>query len=66
MIREIDAHQKWTRFFGFCLNMAFTANLPIVLSMASSNVAGFTKKTTANSMVKLVSEYLRIRSEADI
>lgn len=56
MIREIDAHQKWTRFFGFCINMAFTANLPIILSMASSNVAGFTKKTTANSMVKLVSE----------
>lgn len=51
MIREIDAHQKWARFFGFCINMAFTANLPIILSMASSNVAGFTKKTTANSMV---------------
>jgi hypothetical protein len=51
MIRQIDQKYMWTRFFGFCLNMAFSANFPIVLSMSSANVAGFTKKSTANSMV---------------
>jgi hypothetical protein len=53
MIREIDAQYRWTRFFEYCINMAFSANLPIVLSIVSSNVAGFTKKSTANSMVCL-------------
>lgn len=51
MIRQIGQQHMWPRFFGFCLNMAFTANFPIVLSMSSANVAGFTKKSTANSMV---------------
>lgn len=51
MITEIDPQHRWARFFGFCINMAFSANLPIILSMVSSNVAGFTKKSTANSMV---------------
>lgn len=52
MIRQIDMEQTWTRFFGYCLNMAFTANFPIILSMSSANVAGFTKKSTSNSMVR--------------
>lgn len=51
MIRQIDQERMWARFMGFCLNMAFSANFPIVLSMSSANVAGFTKKSTANSMV---------------
>lgn len=51
MIRQLDQDQMWARFFGFCLNMAFSANFPIVLSVSSANVAGFTKKSTANSMV---------------
>ena len=43
MVRELDAHHRWARFFGYCINMAFTANMPIILSMVASNVAGFTK-----------------------
>lgn len=52
MIRQIDEKHMWARFFGFCLNMAFSANFPIVLSMSSANVACITKKSTANSMVR--------------
>lgn len=51
MIRQIDADRIWTRFAGFCLQMSFTANFPIVLSLSSANVAGFTKRSTANAMV---------------
>lgn len=51
MIRELDATLPWSRFFGFCLSLAYTANIPLILSMSSSNIGGFTKKTTVNAMV---------------
>jgi hypothetical protein len=51
MIREVDPTQIWTRFMGYCLCIAFSANFPMVLSMSSGNIGGFTKKNTANAMV---------------
>lgn len=51
MIRQVDQDQLWARFFGYCLCMGYSANMPVVLSMSSANFGGFTKKTTANSMV---------------
>ncbi|KAF3007713.1 hypothetical protein E8E13_009639 [Curvularia kusanoi] len=51
MIREIDPAQVWTRFMGYCLCIAFSANFPMVLSMSSGNIGGFTKKNTANAMI---------------
>ncbi|KAH7085819.1 putative MFS allantoate transporter [Paraphoma chrysanthemicola] len=51
MIRQLDASQIWARFFGFCLSIAYTANIPLVLSMSSGNVGGFTKKSTVNAMI---------------
>jgi hypothetical protein len=51
MIREVDRTQIWTRFMGYCLCIAFSANFPMVLSMSSGNIGGFTKKSTANAMV---------------
>ena len=51
MIREADPTQIWTRFMGYCFCIAFSANFPMVLSMSSGNIGGFTKKNTANAMV---------------
>lgn len=51
MVREVDAADIWTRFAGYCLCLAYSANFPLVLSINSSNVGGFTKKNTANAMV---------------
>ncbi|KAM3476065.1 hypothetical protein MY5147_003385 [Beauveria neobassiana] len=44
-------HGKWSRFFGYCLTMGYTPNFPIILSMLSANIAGFTKKMTVNAML---------------
>ncbi|KAJ4400958.1 hypothetical protein N0V91_008337 [Didymella pomorum] len=51
MIREIHPSQIWARFMGYCLCIAFSANFPMVLSMSSGNMGGFTKKSTANAMI---------------
>lgn len=51
MVGQLDG--KWGRFFGYCLTMGYTPNLPIILSMLSANIAGFTKKMTVNAMVRL-------------
>lgn len=51
LIRQLDATHIWARFIGFCLSIAYTANIPLVLSMSSGNVGGFTKKNTVNAMV---------------
>lgn len=52
MIREVSEEQKWARYAGYCLTVAFTANFPLVLSMVSGNFGGFTKKMTVNAMVE--------------
>lgn len=51
MIRQLDATHVWPKFIGFCLSLAYTANIPLTLSMSSGNVGGFTKKSTVNAMV---------------
>jgi hypothetical protein len=51
MVRELDASNIWPRFIGYCFCIAYSANFPLVLSISSSNVGGFTKKNTANAMV---------------
>lgn len=52
MVREIHGN-KWGRFFGYCLTMGYTPNLPIILSMLSANIGGFSKKMTVNAMVSV-------------
>lgn len=52
MVRQIDAHHKWGRFFGYCMTMGYTPNFPIILSLFSANTGGFTKKMTINAMVR--------------
>ncbi|CAO2650296.1 Nn.00g015880.m01.CDS01 [Neocucurbitaria sp. VM-36] len=51
MIRQLDASHVWPKFIGFCLSLAYTANIPLTLSMSSGNVGGFTKKSTVNAMI---------------
>jgi len=51
MVRQLDPTSIWPRFFGYCLCIAYSANFPLVLSMSSSNIGGFTKKNTVNAMV---------------
>lgn len=50
-IRKVPSSQIWTRFMGYCLCIAFSANYPMVLSMSSGNIGGFTKKNTTNAMI---------------
>lgn len=52
MIRQVPPEQKWARYAGNCLSVAFTANFPLVMAMVSGNFGGFTKKMTVNSMVR--------------
>ncbi|KAF2117614.1 major facilitator superfamily domain-containing protein [Lophiotrema nucula] len=51
MIRQINNENIWARFMGYCLNIAYSANFPMILAMVSGNVGGFTKKSTANAMI---------------
>ncbi|KXJ87119.1 major facilitator superfamily domain-containing protein [Microdochium bolleyi] len=51
MIRQVAPEHQWARFFGYCLSLGYSANFPMLLAMTSSNIGGFTKKTTANAMI---------------
>lgn len=53
VIRQVDNSHIWARYSGYCLLSAYTANFPLLLSLNVANVAGITKKTTANAMVSL-------------
>ncbi|KAL3965159.1 hypothetical protein ACCO45_002163 [Purpureocillium lilacinum] len=49
MVRQLPPEQKWSRYGGYCLILAFSANFPLVMSLASGNFGGFTKKMTVNA-----------------
>lgn len=51
LVRELPEHDKWGRYAGTCLMGANSASFPLLMSMVSSNVGGFTKKTTVNAIV---------------
>ncbi|KAJ5219524.1 Major facilitator superfamily transporter [Penicillium chermesinum] len=50
LVRELPADHKWGRYAGTCLMGAFSAVIPLLLSMVSGNIGGFTKKTTVTSL----------------
>jgi hypothetical protein len=54
VIRQVNNSHIWARYSGYCLLSAYTANFPLLLSLNVANVAGITKKTTANAMVRLL------------
>lgn len=39
------------RMAGFCLSLAFSANMPLAMSLITSNVHGFTKRAVINACV---------------
>lgn len=51
MVRQIERSHHWARLIGISLSITYTANIPLILSMSSGNIGGFTKKNTVNSMV---------------
>lgn len=51
MVYKIDESRIWARFFGYCLCIAFSGNFPMIFTMSTANIAGFTKKSTVNAAV---------------
>ncbi|KAL4737311.1 major facilitator superfamily domain-containing protein [Aspergillus similis] len=50
----LDESYRSGRLAGFCLSLAFSANMPIALSLVTSNVGGMTKKATVNACVQIM------------
>ena len=61
LVRQLPEHDKWGRYAGTCLMGANSASFPLLMSMVSGNIGGFTKKTTVNAMVSrfLASYYFK-------
>lgn len=51
MMAVLPAEQKVSRLAGVYLTVAISINTPLLLSLVSSNVAGFTKKATVSAMI---------------
>lgn len=54
LVRQLPEHDKWGRYVGTCLMGANSASFPLLMSMMSGNIGGFTKKTTVNAMVTFI------------
>ncbi|KAH8895497.1 MFS general substrate transporter [Thozetella sp. PMI_491] len=53
MIKLLPNSEKLSRLAGFWLITAVAPTFPVMLSLASSNIAGFTKKSTVMAMIFL-------------
>lgn len=51
LMYAVDASDQAGRMAGFCLSLAFAANMPLGLSLVTSNVQGFTKRAVVNACV---------------
>lgn len=50
LIRQLPLSNRGGRYCGILLVMAFCNNFPLVLSLISSNVGGFTKRSTTSAV----------------
>ncbi|KAM3555476.1 hypothetical protein ARSEF4850_005984 [Beauveria asiatica] len=50
LVRQMPEENKWGRYAGTCLMGANSASFPLLMSMVSANIGGFTKKTTVNAL----------------
>ncbi|OAA49688.1 Major facilitator superfamily transporter [Cordyceps fumosorosea ARSEF 2679] len=50
LVRQLPEPDKWGRYVGTCLMGANSAAFPLLMSLMSGNVGGFTKKTTVNAI----------------
>ncbi|KAJ5979558.1 hypothetical protein N7481_006856 [Penicillium waksmanii] len=53
MVKLLPTSEKLSRLAGFWLVMAIAPAFPLMLSLAASNIAGFTKKSTVMAMIFL-------------
>ncbi|KAL2857735.1 major facilitator superfamily domain-containing protein [Aspergillus pseudoustus] len=51
MVSQIDPSKKVSRLAGMWLFPAYSAGIPILMSIVASNVAGYTKRTTVNAVM---------------
>lgn len=51
LMYALDASNQADRMAGFCLSLAFAANIPLGLSLVTGNVRGFTKCAVVNACV---------------
>lgn len=51
LIWKLESDDRAGRMAGLCLGAVFAANIPLSLSLISSNVAGFTKKSTVSALM---------------
>ncbi|CAI7595373.1 unnamed protein product [Penicillium viridicatum] len=51
LIWKLDGGNQTGKMTGLCLGGVFAANIPLSLSIISSNVAGFTKKSTVSALM---------------
>jgi hypothetical protein len=51
LVYALPSHNRWGRLVGIWLCSPFAANIPISLSLITSNVGGFTKKSVVSAMI---------------
>jgi MFS family permease len=51
MIWKLDDDNRAGKMVGLCFGAVFAANIPLALSLITSNVAGFTKKSVISALV---------------
>lgn len=51
MVYTVSDEDKYTRLAGIWLSNIFAADIPMALSLITSNVGGFTKKATVSAMM---------------
>ncbi|KAB5530270.1 major facilitator superfamily domain-containing protein [Coniochaeta sp. 2T2.1] len=54
MMYALDHSNQSGRLAGFCLSLAFSANMPLAMSLITSNVAGYTKRSVVNACVSVM------------
>ncbi|KAG9228163.1 MFS allantoate transporter-like protein [Amylocarpus encephaloides] len=50
LVRELPTKNKIGRLFGYWMMILYSSAFPLMLSLISSNTAGFTKKATVNAI----------------
>lgn len=68
LIMQLPTSNPWGRFAGIALASSFSGNLPLILSLSSGNVGGFTKKTTVNAIVRYSANcsFISVATTADM
>ncbi|EHK25581.1 uncharacterized protein TRIVIDRAFT_31825 [Trichoderma virens Gv29-8] len=51
MVYAIPSDQKWSRLGGSWITSTYVANIPLQLSLITSNVAGYSKRSTVSGML---------------